>query len=68
MKENQPSKPGFFWAKSSGCKWYDLILNVYGEAPYLKIQGWSRRNGSGVYKYEPGDIEEWGPEIQDPNK
>lgn len=34
-----PIEPGFYWAKSKeGYKWWNLILYVYGESPFLKVR------------------------------
>lgn len=35
-------EPGFFWAKSENYKWYNLIIEVFGDYPFFKIRAWNR--------------------------
>ena len=45
MKIKEVKEPGFFWAKSGSHKWYNLIVEVFGEYPFLKIRAWSLSSG-----------------------
>jgi hypothetical protein len=35
--KNKPSEPGLYWARSRGYRWWNLIVRVGGEPPYLSI-------------------------------
>ena len=40
--KNIPTETGFYWAKSDvGYKWYNLIVNIFGEAPFLQWEAWN---------------------------
>ena len=40
--KNTPNKPGFYWAKKdSSCGRYNLIVDVYGNIPYLRWNAWN---------------------------
>ena len=57
---------GFYWARSGkDYVWYDLIVEVYGEAPFFKIRTW-RRIFDRVEEIRPSDIVDWGPRINEP--
>lgn len=62
----KPDKPGLYWARSWRCEWWNLVVQVTGEAPYLKINNvwslsddrWVRDDvigmfGPGIYEPEP---------------
>ena len=52
-----PDKPGLYWAKSrESMEWWDLIVEVAGEAPYLEVIGIADRKTElkGVEPYEIG--------------
>lgn len=36
-----PQEPGYYWAVSNGKEWFDSIVQVYGEAPFFKVIGYS---------------------------
>jgi len=41
--KNTPTKPGIYWAKSSSAfNWCNLIVEIYGEIPYLQFRYWDR--------------------------
>lgn len=43
---DKPTVPGLYWAKtSSGYEWWNLIVEVYGESPYLAIKVIANRAG-----------------------
>jgi len=41
MTIKEVKEPGFFWAKSGSHKWYNLIIEVFGEHPFFKIRAWN---------------------------
>lgn len=63
-----PKEPGYYWAKESCFKWWNLIIRVYGDSPYLRYDTWN------IYrdKLIPDDrrsetfIGEIGPKIEEP--
>jgi hypothetical protein len=63
LRKNIPQYPGFFWARSAGYKYWNLLVYVQGEAPFLFLEAWEYNEGilrSLIHTY---DIEEFGPEI-----
>lgn len=40
LNKNLPKEPGFYWGKSDDCKWWNLIIQVYGDSPFFRIDGW----------------------------
>lgn len=61
---NRPTEPGLYWARSrSGMQWYDLIVEVVGEAPWLEI-GYilDRKHGKTTTDII---LPAWGPKICD---
>lgn len=60
-----PTEIGFYWAKSDTYQWWNLIVEVYGESPFLKIRAWNR--GKDVLSiFQSHDIKSWGPKIEIP--
>lgn len=59
-------EPGFFWARAKDFKWNNIILRIYGNAPFLTWKSWHMdimhdeiSYGSGTPPYEiRGKIEE----------
>ena len=64
--KNKPSKEGLYWARSRRCQWWNLIVIVDGDAPYLRI--YAVRDSSDMTAKEPHDIYEFGDEIVRPQK
>lgn len=62
MSRQKPNEPGIYWARSSpSLRWYDLIVEVGGEAPWLKICWIQPRIGKKIdYPFM-----RWGPKICD---
>lgn len=65
MKQNPPTELGYYWAKTHGRQWYDVIAEVHGTFPFLKIRGWSRIDQR-LCVYQGTEIAEWGPKIETP--
>ena len=63
--ENMPTETGIYWAKCSNSKWFNLLVEVYGNAPFLKIRGWNRTHDR-IYNYDVWEIDEWGFKIEEP--
>jgi hypothetical protein len=63
-----PTKCGFWWAKSGPHKWFNLIVVVRGEAPFLELRALDLGLDEGYKEIEPSNVAEWGPEIQNPNE
>ena len=54
--KDYPKEPGLYWAKSrEAMEWWDLIIEVHGEAPYLNIVVICDRKESGA-EYIPCEI------------
>lgn len=62
-RANLPSKEGFFWARTSGMQWWNLIVKVQGTSPFFTIDVWDYTNDKVVTLANVHDIEEFGPEI-----
>lgn len=60
-----PKKEGIYWAKSGNYQWWNLIVHVYGDAPFFAIDIWHYNSGEVVVKADVHDIEEFGPRIKE---
>lgn len=60
-----PTKPGIFFAKTPGHKWFNFIVEIYGNAPYLRYRAWDRKNDRIVNGNDPDQFV-FGPEIEEP--
>lgn len=61
-----PKEEGVYWARSGNYKWWNLIVHVYGDAPFFQIDIWQFNHGIVVVKAAVHDIEEFGPRIETP--
>jgi hypothetical protein len=64
-----PQETGLYFAMSTRKQhWYDLIVDIRGEAPMLYIACVFDRglNGPRVYAAKPFEIAVWGPKIIEP--
>jgi hypothetical protein len=68
MKENKPNEAGIYLAKSPNYKWWNWIVEVGGEAPWLKIE-WvvSRIDGGPCADKSLIDKLEFGPKLHEDN-
>ena len=65
--KNIPNETGLYFARSDcGYKWYDMIVKVYGDAPFFKINGWKRGIHEVCGNFDINDIEDFGPKIDEP--
>lgn len=61
-----PSEPGVYWCRSTGGhKWYDLIVEVTGEVPFLHISNILNDGTAVKTNYECWELY-WGPKIAEP--
>lgn len=61
-----PTKPGFYWARNLSYEWFNLIVEVVGEAPFFKCRAWVLSSDK-MGAIDPSSIREWGPEIVRPD-
>ena len=52
----------FYLARSEAYRWFNLIIRVVGESPFLTLEAWDLSKDS-LYKIKSYDIGEWGPKI-----
>ena len=68
LDDKRPDKPGYYWCKTVSYTWWNLIVEVYDEAPYLKtriiLARYGSNSGNPVHISDVG----WGPRIEDPPK
>lgn len=60
-----PKSAGYFWARNGDCKWFDLIVEIYGKSPFFRLRAWDLKN-SQIVDIEAQNIK-WGPEILCPD-
>lgn len=65
-EKNIPKEPGFYWAKSCNYQWYNLIVWIYGDVPYLQYEAWNRGIGAEILKGKCPDDFIFGPKIEEP--
>lgn len=58
-----PQHVGTYWARSLSSEWYDLIVEVTGEMPFLKI---NQILNLAYTRFDSAFIK-WGPEITRPD-
>ena len=68
MNNNRPTERGIYLAKSPNYKWWNWIVEVGGEAPWLKIE-WvvSRIDGGPCVDKSLIDKLEFGPKLHEDN-
>jgi hypothetical protein len=62
MSNGKPSEPGLYWARTGAHRWYNVIVEVVGTAPWLEIGNIFNRGGMG---FDASDIV-FGPKIIEP--
>lgn len=35
--KNLPAEPGFYWGRGNKYKWWNLIVRIGGDSPYLRV-------------------------------
>jgi len=62
-----PTKSGLYWARTHGYKWFNLIAEISGEAPFLSIATYDLMHKTFSHDVPSSAIVEWGPDISKPN-
>ena len=63
--KNTPSGQGIYLARTMDCRWWNLLVQIEGEAPYLYFHAWHRRTYEVIEGRHPSDF--WfGPKIKVP--
>jgi hypothetical protein len=65
MKYPTPTEPGLYLARASNYKWWNYVVSVYGEAPFLQFLSWDRVSSITKNEFDKSGIE-WGPKIDEP--
>lgn len=60
---NRPHSVGLYWARKSGFKFWNYIIRVYGDYPFLKIDLYDLQNHRMTHDATWIDIKEVGPQI-----
>lgn len=61
---NEKITNGYYWAKTSGYKWFNAVIHVYGDTPFCKIEGYDFSNNKEVKDISA--IDEFGARIPEP--
>lgn len=65
--KNVPTEPGMYWARYKGFAWWNIIVEIAGDAPYLYVYRiWNRPESTATTgTFIPADLEicEYGPRI-----
>lgn len=65
-RRNWPNREGYFWAAQSNYQWWNMIVKVYGEAPFFRMDVWFHVEGKVVRNVPIYDIDLFGPEMSGP--
>ena len=66
MNNNLPTESGLYFASSDNFKWYNLIVEVYGDSPFFRINVWDRYKVESYADTVLYNINQWGPKIEIP--
>lgn len=67
MNKNLPQEAGYYWARTEArFDWWNMIVEVHGTFPYLKIIGWVRGLSEEIKRLDISDICDFGPKIEVP--
>ena len=61
--KNLPNKSGFYLARSMGFDWWNMVVDISGDAPFLKVKVYDRASDSMYKSLTLADVYEFGPEI-----
>jgi len=64
---DMPKKAGIYWASTDAFQWFNLIVDVYGDPPFLAMQAYNFVTGQACLP-KPFEIAKWGPKIERPDK
>lgn len=59
-----PSVGGFYWARQTAYEWYNLIVYVMGDPPFMRLRAWHYIDGES-HEIEVYNIAEFGPRIEE---
>jgi len=62
----RPQKSGLYFARTKDCSWYNLVVYLVGEVPFLKLDSIIYLTEEEELITEAEDVYEWGPEIEHP--
>ena len=67
MEKNKPNEAGIYLAKASTCRWWNWIVEVGGEAPWLRVEWAINRMDGTVTRNNRSLIDElnWGPKLHE---
>ena len=59
-----PQEAGFYWAKERGVDWFNLLVKVEGDSPFLHCAWIIKRNslGNPLGQVKQWEIGEWHPD------
>ena len=63
---NVPTEAGLYFASSDNFKWYNLIVEVYGDLPFFRVNIWDRYYNKLYADVVIYSINQWGPKIEIP--
>lgn len=65
---NTPTEAGIYWARTSRCQWWNLIVNVIGDAPFLSVDSLWKWSDMTLITDPRSllDIKEFGPKLEIP--
>lgn len=58
-----PQQAAFYWARERDFEFWNMIVNVYGDAPFLRIDAWYWMAEQARVDIHVDEIEEFGPMI-----
>ena len=66
-KYNVLKESGFYWAKSGDYKWFNCIVHIHGEVPYLEWTVWDMGLNERLLKGKGKPDFVFGLKIEEPN-
>lgn len=60
-----PIEVGLYLARSGSFQWWNLVVDVHGEAPFFTVIVFNRARGTAEKGFDTKDIEAWGPRVSD---
>ena len=62
-KKNLPKEAGYYWAASAGKEWLDSIVQIYGDPPFFKVNGYNYSDNKEID--DVSQIHAFGPKIDE---
>lgn len=66
MKYPVPTEPGLYLARDPRYTWWNWVIWVLGEPPFLRAEGWDFSNSSVWKEVMREKTLVWGPKIEEP--